>query len=619
MPLLFFASALAEASPPSLPALPPGDEVVVTASLLPPGGEEIPSATAIDRRTIEGLSPPLVPDLLRLSPGLAVATSGAPGAQTQVRIRGGEANHTLLSLDGIQFNDVAAGNEARFETLATDGLGRVEIVRGPQSALYGSEALGGVVALSTILAHRTEAEGLFELGARGNRRASARASLVGLTFGGAFSRDRGVDVLGGGTGDRDGYENRTLFLAGDRTLAPGIRGEVAARWIDHDNEFDGTDPLTFLRADTVDASRTRTGAVRGALAFGGERGLGGGVDAQYLRSTNRNRRGDNPLNRTRGERLRFGAEARWGGSTASALLRAEHEDEDFRARDQAYLGATDQDRSRARTALLGTARATLGPVAAEVALRYDSFSRFRDATTVRAGAIVPLGAGLSLAGSYGEGIAQPTFFDLFGFFPGSFRGNPELRPERSRGYEASLRYRGARIEAGVTGFSNALRDEIVSVFDPATFVSGTANATGRSRRRGMEAEFAWRPLGTVRVGANYTLLDARDQRVADGLLLREVRRPRHSGSLFGDSDLGRARLGFAASYVGARRDTDFDTFRTVTLDDYVLLSARAEMDVGRGLAVFVRGENLGDVRYQDVFGYRTAGQGVHAGLRIGVR
>src|SRR6185369_3748300 len=87
-----------------------------------------------------------VPDLLRLSPGLAVATTGPRGTQTQVRIRGAEANHTLVFVDGIRFNDPAAGNEARFELLTADSLARLEIVRGPQSALWGSEALGGVIA-----------------------------------------------------------------------------------------------------------------------------------------------------------------------------------------------------------------------------------------------------------------------------------------------------------------------------------------------------------------------------------------------------------------------------------------------------------------------------------------
>ncbi len=125
-------------------------DIVVTASLEPVAAEESPaSATVIDEKRIEALGVPFVSDLARLAPGVSVSVSGAQGALTQVRIRGAEANHSLLFVDGIAFNDPAAGNEARFETFAADGLSRVEIVRGPQSALWGSEALGGVIALET--------------------------------------------------------------------------------------------------------------------------------------------------------------------------------------------------------------------------------------------------------------------------------------------------------------------------------------------------------------------------------------------------------------------------------------------------------------------------------------
>lgn len=630
MTLALFLPLLAQSQTATQTADPvaPDDEVVVTATLLPPRAEEIASATLLPQRTIDALSPPLVSELLRLAPGVSVSTSGAPGSQTQVRIRGAEANHTLLFVDGIQLNDVSGGNEARFETLATDGVGRIEFVRGPQSALYGSEALGGVLALSTPTTAVPAGEGLFELGSHGNRRAAARASVAGVSVGGSLQSSRGIDVLGGGTGDRDGYENRTAYLSARGPVLGELTGQLAARYIDHDVEFDGTDPLTFRRADTTDATRTRTGALRGALAYGGETGFAGGVDAQYLRSSARNRNAAAALNRTRGERLRFGGDARYmfagllGTGDLSAIARVEHEEEDFVARDQAFGGGTDQDRSRRRTAVVGQVRGQFGPVVADVAVRHDAFNRFEDATTVRAGALVEVADGLTVAGSYGEGIAQPTFFDLFGFFPGSFRGNPDLRPERSRGYEFSLRYEGARAQASVTGFSNRLRDEIVGVrVDPVRFIGSTANASGRSRRRGVEVAGELRPLPGLRVAANYTYLDANDQRDAGVLRLREIRRPKHSGNLYSDFETGPVTLGAAASYVGRRRDSDFNSFPAprVTLDDYVLLSARAEYRIADKIGLFVRGENLANSDFEDAVGYETPGRGVHAGIRFRLR
>jgi len=123
--------------------------IVVTASRAEEQASETPvSVSLIDGKRIERIGSPLVPELLRLVPSVAVATSGPAGSQTQVRIRGAEANHTLLFIEGIRANDPAAGNEPRFELLNADLASRIEVVRGPQSALWGSEAIGGVVAVS---------------------------------------------------------------------------------------------------------------------------------------------------------------------------------------------------------------------------------------------------------------------------------------------------------------------------------------------------------------------------------------------------------------------------------------------------------------------------------------
>jgi vitamin B12 transporter len=131
-------------------AFEPDQQIVVTASREPVKADDTAvSVSLFDRQAIEALSLPLASDLFRLAPGISVASTGPRGTQTQVRIRGAEANHTLLFVDGIRFNDPASGNEARFELLATDLLSRIEVVRGPQSALWGSEALGGVIAVDT--------------------------------------------------------------------------------------------------------------------------------------------------------------------------------------------------------------------------------------------------------------------------------------------------------------------------------------------------------------------------------------------------------------------------------------------------------------------------------------
>ncbi|MBX3562078.1 MAG: TonB-dependent receptor [Sphingomonas sp.] len=610
--ILLLSAAVVQAEP----------EIVVTAAREPVAADEAAvSSTIFDTATLEALTLPTAADILRLSPGLSVSVSGPRGTQTQLRIRGAEASHTLLFLDGIRFNDPAAGNEARFELLTTDLLSRMEIVRGPQSALWGSEALGGVIAASTadpFVARGFVADA--EYGSLDTSRLFGRYAVqtgdVGLTASAGWQRSDGIDSFGA-NGERDGFET---FAASLKAVyrSGGIEAGAVGHWIEGTSQFDGFDPLTFLRADTLDETKNRIGAVRGW--FSGEwDGWGVRAEAAYLDSANRNRLGTTPLNGTFGDRLTLGLQAsrRIGGHLIVAAV--DHNEEDFRARDTQYFGGTDQDRSRRNTAFVGQWRAEWVPgVVTDVAVRHDDFNRFDDATTFRAALLVSPAAGWTLHAAYGEGIAQPTFFDLYGFFPGSFVGNPDLRPESSRGWEAGVRWTDGRFNAGLTGFSNRLRNEIVDVFDSVTFLSSTENADGRSHREGVEVEFGYRHAEWLNLSANYTWLDADEQRVAGAALVREVRRPRGTANLIAFGTADRLSWGASIAYVGKRTDTDFDLFpaATVTLDDYALASLRVGYRILPQLELYGRVENAFDANYQDVVGYNTPGTTVYAGLRV---
>jgi vitamin B12 transporter len=616
-PILLIAAAAADPAP--APQKP--DDIVVTASREPVEAEDSVAPILTMREEVRpGPHLPLAADLLRALPGLSVSVAGPRGSQTQVRIRGAEANHTLLFVDGIRFNDPAAGNEARFELLTTDGLARIDVVRGPQSALWGSEAIGGVIAAYTVEARAGPSlEALAEYGSLDSSRLSAAASTtagkIELSAIAGRLESEGFDSFDG-TGDRDGFDNGRASLKAVVRPDSGTELGAVGHWIEGESEYDGFDPVTFRRADTEDSTRNRIGAVRGwAKVTRG--GWSGSIEASYLASSNRNLLAGAPLNRTAGSRLAVGGQVsrRIGGHRVTVA--AEHQEEDFRARDQAFFGATDQDRSRRVDAGVAEWEAKWRPwLTTNLAVRHDRFSAFRDATTVRAGATVKPVERLSLVGSYGEGIAQPTFYDLFGFFPGAFAGNPALKPERSREWQATMRWTG-RVSLALGAFSGRLSDEIVDVFDPAIFRSTTANASGTSRRRGIEAEAELRLRGSG-LNLSYTFLDAEEGQVEGGLLVREVRRPRHSFWLYGFARLGAFLLSARGAYVGGRRDLDFDSFpaRQVLLGDYLLVSASVDWRVSKALEAYVRAENAFGADYQDVFGYRTQGRTVHAGLRI---
>jgi vitamin B12 transporter len=602
-------------------------QIVVTASLLPVEQEEAPaSVTVFDELEIEALGEPFALDYLRLSPGVSVASTGPQGTQTQVRIRGAEANHTLLFVDGIAFNDVASDNQARFESFTADGLSRIEVIRGPQSALWGSEALGGVVALSTPdPLGRRRASALAEYGSLGTARASGVFALGGETSGVAatasWARSDGIDILGGGGGDRDGFENGNASVKGIFRPATAMEVGAVGRYVAHASDYDSG----FPRADSQDRSEGETYAVRAWARWGlaEDSPWSLKVEAQHLDGEGRNFVGRSRTNDSLGGRTRAGGQVvrRFvaAGARHSLVAAVEREDERFRTR--VRNGGTDVDYERARTAFVGEWRAEWGDVAVtDLALRRDDFNRFRDATTIRGNLLVNLSRRLAAFAGYSEGLAQPGFADLFGFGPNTGHiPNAALRPERSAGFESGLRWRGQRLSGEIAGFSNDLEDEILFKtlsFSPFTYTY--ENGSLRSRRRGVEASAEWRPTEALSLGAGYTYLDARDDQDDDPatIALAEIRRPKHSASLMAAWAKGPLSIGASAAYVGKRRDTDFDIFRDVELGDYVLAGVRAAYRITANVELFGRIDNVGDADYQDVVGYATQGRTVHAGLRL---
>ncbi len=288
---------------------------------------------------------------------------------------------------------------------------------------------------------------------------------------------------------------------------PVSRSRAEASSMDFDLVF------PFDHMDTLDSSRNRLWAGRLWGEFVDEdSSWSGRIGSSLLSSRNRNFLDRDEINRTSGRRFTLDAQLQRQFKTAAIehrlILVLDHESEEFKASDVNFGGATDQDRDRKHNSLTFEWRADAGPVTADLALRRDLFNRFKDATTVRASLLADVGHGFSIAASYGEGIAQPTFFDLYGFFPNSFVGNPSLKPECSRGFEASIRYRKDSIGASLTAYRQRLRDEIVDVFDPATFLSSTENRSERSRRSGIEAQVDYAFGDQLRLSANYAYLKA---------------------------------------------------------------------------------------------------------------
>jgi len=599
--------------------------IVVTASRLPALTDETAASVSIvDADRLEQLGEPAITSYLRLLPSTSVATSGPAGSFTQVRIRGAEANHSLLFIDGIRANDPAAGNEPRFELLNADIASRIEMVRGPQSALWGSEAIGGVIAMDGDPATATGARGTVEGGSFGFRRAAGSASYgkdamgIALAFG--HQASDGIDSFDG-DGERDGFTSNVLRGLARWSPLEKLALTASGFWLSGRSDYDGTDPFTFLRADTLDRTRNRLAAGRVGLVYGAATDAWRAkLSGSLLKSRNRNLLDGSEVNASEGRRSTIDAEVDHlftTGTVDHALIVAGTvENERFATADRAFGGLSNQSRSRRHWSLTGEWRASVADrLIADLAIRRDAYNRFRDATTVRGSLLFKAGKSVSLAVSYGEGIAQPTFYDLYGFLPRSFVGNPLLKTESSRGFEGSIRYRSGPLAASVTAYRQRLRDEIVGTFDPGTFLSSAVNADGASRRQGIEVETSWSHGKALRLATIYSYLDASEPSVGSGHV-GELRRPKHSGSVTADGTIGKLSFGASIAYTGGRADTDFDLFQRVSLSPYWLAGARLAYAVRPGVELFARVANAFDDRYQDVVGYRTEGRSGYAGLRL---
>ena len=599
---------------------PGSDNIVITASRVPEKRDDTAaSVNVIDQQTIARLGEPLAYDFLRLVPSAAVSRSGPDGTITEVRIRGAEANHTLLFIDGINANDLSAGDEPRFELLNADLTSRIEVVRGPQSALWGSQAIGGVVAVSGASddsGYHTAAEA----GSYGFARASAAGSTASgnMQIAGAvgWQRATGIDETGMG-GNRDGYRNLSARALASWTIAPDVKLGINGFSLNGYSEFAGSNPFTFEPTDQL-AARFGIAAGRVWTTFGStDQGFGGSVSASLFEAHNHNLFEAQPINQTSGVRRTISGQLQYAFVTGSIknqiIAAADYENESFRSRDTVYGGLSNQDKRRLHEALTGEWKADARVVAVDVALRHDFFGEFQDATTLRASFVAPLGNGFALAGSYGEGIAPPTFTELYGFFPGFFVGNPNLKPETSRGFEASLRYHRGAFDAALTGYRQRLHDEIVGNAD----FTSSVNAPGISHRSGVEVEAGWRLADKLKLSANYAYLHA-TQPDGSGSQIEEIRRPRHSGSVSIDGSVRRLTYGASLAFVGRHTDTNFNAFpfQTVTLRSYWLANARVGYSIRPGLELFARGSNLLDQHYQDVFGYRTEGRAMFAGISV---
>lgn len=615
------------------------DELVVTASLEPVARNEVVSAvTVISRADIEARQVKYVGDLLRDVPGFNVSQSGGVGTQTQVRVRGAEANQLLVLVDGVRANDPANSDEFQWQFALTSDIERIEIVRGPQSAIWGSDAVAGVVniirrkgAEERRLSGRAEL-GSFDTVDLGADGAWTSAGGELRVFGGAAYTDTdGINIARIGD-EKDGAENTTGNLGLEWRLGDAWTLSALGQVVDATSAFDDTDfLLTGLPVDTDRVTENEQTYLQAEARFAPGDSIWSGNVQVNTSDTDTLNIYDGAFNsRTSAEvvELRARGSAAWDGARGGShrvTLAADHRGTDFTQRGIATdFGDPNQDQSLEVTGVAAEYQGQpIEGLTWTVSGRYDGNSEFDDIATWRAGLSHEVDEGMRVRLSYGTGSKTPTFTERFGFFPELFIGNPDLVPEESRGWEVGGEWDtlGDRLTVGGAYYRTRLKDEIDGfVFDPDTFAFTAANKDSDSERKGFELFLNSRPLDGLLISASYTYTDATEDD-PDGNALREVRRPRHMASVNVDWRFlaDRGGLNLNVNYTGEQFDVFFDpaTFlsETVTLGSFTVVDLAGSWRLTDSLELVGRVANLFDEDYEEVLGYARPGVAFYGGLR----
>ena len=611
------------------------ETIVVTAHRTPLSASRVGSSVSvIDRTLINQRQNVFATDLLRDLPSVAVSRAGGFGAQTQVRIRGAEANHVMVMIDGVEANDPAGPDEFDFATLTAFDIESIELVRGPQSALWGSDATAGVINITTRRGSQPLGAGLFLEGGsfgtlHGGGRLSTASERGGIDLSVSHLNTRGTKTAANGS-ENDGVENTTLTLRGRWQAMETADLSAFARYSDATVEFDDFDFATGLPADAdreSDDELLLLGASARVTLFD-ERW------SQSLRLTlldSSHQRASDGLDAgfTGAEKRGIYYQSTWQITPEKhqLVVAIDHEQEKFKQRGEpSAFGDPNQNQKMHSTGYVAEYLGQpLANLTVSASARHDDNSDFDGVTTYRVTSSYLLEAtGTRLRASYGTGQKSPTFVERFGNFADQFVGNPQLNPEKSKGFEVGLEQRllGGRLLAEAAYFNETLEDEINGfVFDLATFSLTAQNMDGRSKRKGVELQIAAALSENFQARASYTYTDS-TQPNAQGQPTREVRRPTHMAAINLNYALlnARANVNLNASYTGSQTDEIFPPpfFEPtrVPLGDYTLVDLAASYALTEKATLYARVENLMNESYSDIFGFAAPGRGAYAGIKL---
>ncbi len=577
------------------------DQVVVTSTRTAIALEDsIAPTQVIDRAAIERSQATSLQELLRGRAGINLANSGGAGKQTSLFMRGTNSSHTLVLIDGVRVNsaDFAA---AAFQDIPVEQIDRIEIVRGPGSSLYGSEAIGGVIQIFTRRDHGAFAPH-FQLGAGSHGLREGSGGFGGGSergwFGGdaSYLRTDGIDACRGSATlfqgcyadepDRDGYRNRSLNLRGGYTVSDVLSVEASALRTEGENEYDGFYDYSEIMQQVFSGKLRYNPGERLALTVSAGR--------SDIESDNYSAGVHASTNNTHRDTASVQADV----AVASGQLLSAGVDwyQDHLDSSTAY-----RVNSRENTALFVQYQGTFGGQQWQAGLRNDDNDQFGNHTTGSLGWGMTLGDGFKLSANYGTGFKAPTFSDLYD----PWSGVPNLKPEESESLNLGLSQTTANWNWALDVYETRIDDLIT--YDSTTWMMSQVE---RARIRGAEFTVTTAVAGWD-LSTQLSHTDPRNRSTGaqhDNLL---ARRARNSARVDLDRRFGDFRIGTTLIAAGERFD---NAANTVRLSGYGTLDLRLEYTLNPAWTLQARATNLFDRDYETVAWYNQPGR--EYGLRL---
>ncbi len=581
------------------------------------------SVTVITGKELERQKVNHLVDALRGIPGVHVNQTGGRAGLTNIRLRGSESNHTLVIIDGVEANASTDGS-FDFSDLTADNVERVEVIRGPQSGIYGSKALGGIINITTKKGRgplkatiRGEA-GAYDTVSGSMNVSGGTDKLYASLTASKFSTN-GFDVSAGGN-EADASERSSFIFRGGFSPYENFKLDFTFRNVDKENGIDSY--FGGMHQDSTDTSDSNVmlfGATATLATFDNKwthkfqatrnstnRGGAGGEGA--FAYTYFHKGVDEKLSYI--SSLKLPSNGKYVNSHSLTGL-AEYKTEEFTTSSEPGV-----EFQRTHNSFAAEYKAELFKQLSIAAnIRQDnSVEKQDDAennfTTYKvSGSWRVPNSGIRVHSNVGTGVVFPTMFEQYGSFPSYFVPNPNVKPEESFGWDLGVEWTAPKgsFTLDVTYFDQDLTNEIIPVSLP-NFVNSVDNAEGKGTRRGVEIAVKTRLSKQLYLTSAYTYLDAKQNGGEQA-----VRRPKHSlkTNFNYRFDEGRANVNLNINYNGDMTDVG-----GVKLDDYVLVNLTGSYKIKPNVELYARVENLLDEDYQEVYQYETPGLSAYAGVKI---